>query len=347
MILNAYAVLDGSVALLRLVLGLALLVLGASAWRLWVRPAGPEGRTSLEDRCYLLAVLAVVLLALSLVSWPLFYLLLQSYVAEWPGVMCVYGVTRIGTGTRGPSRLLPGLVTVLQLTKPALVFASGAWFVLYLADRRTATAPLRGRILLALLALGLLAVLDAAAEGAYLGIPKKEEFVSAGCCTEAFDSESRAARFVPQGILGADDRSRLYAAYWAVNGGLIAALLVATWLLRRGWTLAWLTPLVFGALLATVVNGLFVIEVAAPTLLHLPHHHCPYDLLPAVPESVLGVVLFIVGGFAVGWACVVGWGANCSETRPFLRQQVVRLLSLAVFGYLGSLVLLSVELALS
>jgi hypothetical protein len=144
------------------------------------------------------------LLGLNVVSWPILYLLLQSYVAEWPDVMCIYGVTRIGAGSIGVSRFLPPLVDAPQATKPALVFLSGAWFVLYLLNRRARTVPLTGRVLLVLLAAGLLAAADAAAEVAYLTIPKKEEFLSAGCCTEVFDGPSRASRFLPGILVGGD-----------------------------------------------------------------------------------------------------------------------------------------------
>jgi hypothetical protein len=347
MIVNGYAVLDGFVTLLRFALSLAVLGLGVSAWRMWTRLSGPEERTALEDRSYLLIQLAVVLLGLNLAAWPLFYLLLQSYVSEWPGVMCIYGVTQIGTGTQGISHFLPGLVTALQVTKPALVFVSGAWFVIYLADRRTVTAPLRGRMLFVLLCLGGLGVLDAAAEAAYLGIPKKEEFLSAGCCADVFDSGARASRFVPPGLVAENYRPWLSAAYAMVNLGMVGALLAARRLLRPDRTLAWLAPLLLGTLLTMLVNALFLVDVAAPVLLHLPSHHCPYDLLPQAPQSMLGIALFIVGSFAVGWACVAGWLANCPQTRPYLRAQLVRLLGLGLLGYLGSLVVLSLELAVA
>ena len=104
--------------------------------------------------------------------------------------MCIYGVTRIGEGSVGISRFLPPLLAALQAAKPALVFLSGAWFVLYLVNRRTPTAPLTGRVLAVLLASALLAVGDAAAEATYIVLPKKEEAASSGCCTDAFDAES-------------------------------------------------------------------------------------------------------------------------------------------------------------
>src|SRR5262245_61559324 len=139
MIINAFSVLDAFVVLLRLLVALLILALGASA----LRQVSQCGRSDpdVHDRYYLRFSLATLLLVLNVASWPLFYLMLHSYVDAWPGVMCVYGVTRIGTLSEGPSRFLPGLVTALEATKPLLVFLSGAWFVLYWVNRRTATAP--------------------------------------------------------------------------------------------------------------------------------------------------------------------------------------------------------------
>jgi hypothetical protein len=201
MILNAYAVLDGGLSLLRLALSLLVLALWFSAARAWARRAAdPEGRKEVEDRSCLLFMLGGLLVALNVLSWPQLYLLLQSYVPEWPGVMCIYGVTRIGAGSIGPARFLPPLLAALQAMKPALVFLSGAWFVLYLVNRGTRTAPLTGRVLFALLAATALAAADAGSEIAYLAIPKKEESPPGGCCTEVFDSASGTSKFLPAAV---------------------------------------------------------------------------------------------------------------------------------------------------
>src|SRR5262245_5357977 len=121
MILNTFAILDMFVTLLRLLLAGLVVGLGWSAWRGWRRVVTAEARAGLEDRGYLLFALALLLLVLNLASWPLFYLLLDSYVPQWPGVMCIYGVTRIGAGSDGLSHCLPGLLAALQLLKPLLV----------------------------------------------------------------------------------------------------------------------------------------------------------------------------------------------------------------------------------
>ena len=346
MILNAYAVLDGAVSLLRLGLSLLVLALWLWAWVAWRRRgAGPERRQAAEDRCYLLFMLGGLLLALNVLSWPLLYLLLQSYVPEWPGVMCIYGVTQIGAGTVGPARFLPPLLAALQAMKPALVFLSGAWFVLYLVNRGTRTAPLTGRVLFALLAAGLLAAADAGSEIAYLVIPKKEEFASGGCCMGVFDAESGASRFLPPTPGGADPTPWLYGGYYAVNGLILLALGAAS--LRRRVPGAWLAPLLLSAAASVAVNGLFLIDAAAPRLLHMPFHHCPYDLVPKAPQSLAAVALFLGGAFCVGWAGVAAWFGDGPESRPLLPAATGRLLRLAFLGYLGSVVLLSVELALA
>jgi len=348
MILNTYAVLDGFVGLLRLGLGLLVLSLGLAAWRAWRRTASlPDDRKALEDRCYLLFLLGGLLLVLNLLSWPVFYLLLQSYVPEWPNVMCIYGVTRIGSGSIGSSRFLPPLVTGLQIGKPALIFLSGAWFVLYLVNRRTRTAPLTGRVLLVLLAAGLLAVADAAAEEAYLAIPKKEEFQSAGCCTVAFDSPSKDARFLPAALVAGKDIWWVYAAYYGINAAVALAADVCARLCPRRLPRAGLLSLLLGAAVAVAVNTVFLVDVAAPRLLHLPYHHCPYDLIPRAPESLLAVALFVAGTFAVGWACIAAWLGRAREVEPLLPQTIGRLLYFASFGYLLSLAMMSVMLAVA
>jgi hypothetical protein len=348
MILNAYAILNGSLCILRLCLGVLVVWLAFHTYRAWRRNASaPEARPALEDRSYLLFQLAGLLLGLNVASWPILYLLLQSYAPEWPGVMCVYGVTQIGRDSIGVSRYLPALLKMLQATKPALVFANGAWLVLYLVNRSTRTGPLAGRVLLVLLASGVLAVGDAAIEAAYLLIPKKEEAPSAGCCTEAFDGASRISRYLPGSLVGDDQASQLFSAYYLVNVGMVGALGISSWRFRRRAATGWLGLLLLGAIVSVAVNSVFLVEAAAPRLLHLPYHHCPYDLIPKAPDSLAAVALFVGGSFCVGWACVVGWFGRHTETQRILPGAIHRLLSLGFFGYLGSLVMMSVELALA
>jgi hypothetical protein len=181
---------------------------------------------------------------------------------------------------------------------------------------------------------------------AYLVIPKKEVFLALGCCAEAFDGGGRATRFLPQALVGDDFHPYLWGAYWGMNGAMILATAATRWRVRAGRGGPWLAGLLLGGLLCAAVNTVFLLEIAAPVLLHLPYHHCPYDLIPKVPESVLGIALFILGSFCVGWACVAATLANGPRTRPIVRRTVVGLLSLGLVAYLNSLVLMALELAL-
>jgi hypothetical protein len=334
MILNGYAVLTVFVALIRL--GLGGLLLAAAL-------AGMRDRTQDENRGTLTALVALVLVGLNLASWPLLYLLLQSYVPEWPGVMCVYGVTQIGEGSTGPARHLPELLLALQLTKPALVFAGGAWATLYLLNRRTRTAPLWGRLYALLVPLAALAAADAGAELAYVGIPKKEVFPTGGCC--AATPEADATRFLPAGLTGDAVRPWVVAAFYGANLGLIAALANAT--RRREPGSARLALLLLGGGIALAATAVFLVDVAAPALLGLPYHHCPYDLIPHAPETVATVGLYATGVFALGWAGVVRWCGRDAETMPLLGPAVRGLLRASFWCYLAAVAMLSLELALA
>lgn len=346
MILNAYAVLDVFLAFLRLGTGVSVVLLGG--WTLMARrtAATPEVRKALEDRCYLLFLLALLLLALNVASWPLLYLMLESYVPQWPGVMCIYGVTRIGTGSLGTAAYLPGLLTTLQALKPALVFITGAWFVLYRLNRRTRMGALVGRVVGVLVLLGLVAVADASVDLAYVAIPKQEEFLSIGCCSVANPGPS-SARLEPRALVADSSRPPLSVAYYAVH----LALALTLWPTTRPWrsplSLGWLGPLLLLAVISWPVAWVFLIEIAAPALLHLPYHHCAYDLIGRVPESMLAVAMFIGGSFCIGWGGVAAWLADTTETRPFLQEEVQTLLYLGLLGYAGSLTMMSVELALA
>jgi hypothetical protein len=347
MILNTYAVLDAFVSVFRLGFGVAVLGLALSAvLRSFRQSVSGETKESLEDRYYLLFLLAGFLLGLNVLAWPLLYLLLQCYVPEWPGIMCIYGVTRIGSHSLGVSRYLPTLLTALQVMKPVLAFLSGAWFVLHLLNRRTRSAPLTGRVLLVLLASALLATVDAATEVAYLAIPKKEEFLSAGCCTAAEDA-GNTSRFLPGTLVADANLTWLYIVYYVTNLGLAAALASCLRFHSREIAPVRLALLVLAMLATLIVNAVFLTDAAAPRLLHMPNHHCPYDLISQAPESLAAVALFLGGCFCVGWACVAGWLGADPESDRFLPTTIVRLLRVGLLGVLASLLLMSTDLALA
>ncbi len=345
MIINAYAVIMLLINGIRLPAAMLVIVLAMLTLARCRVMLSPQDRKGVEDRSYLLTTLVALLLMLNVVSWPVLYLLLQSYVPEFPGVMCIYGVTRVGMGSIGPSQYLPSLVTTLQLTKPALLFVGGGWFVIYWINRQTRTAVLLRRVLVGVLLLGVCSLADSVAESAYLLIPKRVEMPNAGCCTAI--THDLAGSNGAVGWLPSGDNGWLSMAYFCGNGLMIAILAARFTFLRNHSSKFSLAILPIGTLVLVPISLLFLTEVAAPAILHLPLHHCAYDLIPAAPETVAGMGLFVVAVFSIGWACLAAWMARGAETEEFLPGMVNRALFLALFGFTGSLILFSVELGLN
>ncbi len=334
MIVNAFSVVAAFAALLRAALGLFVLVAGTRA----IRESSRARETgSLEERFYLLVSLCVTLVGLGVVSWPLLYLVLQSYVPgsggpQWPGVMCIQGVTRIGTGSVGATSYLPHLVGILAVTKPLLVFVSGVWLVLHLRNRRDRALALTP-VLVALTLCGLLAVADSAFETAYLFIPKQEKSLAAGCCGGDMGAEASQRASLPPAEPG--PTRALSVAFLALGSGLVLALSAA---IRRGGG-AWLWLSLAGAILSLPLGLAFLGDVAAPRFLHTPYHQCIYCLAKWMPETLLGIGLYVLGAFGVGWAFVafgLGKGRGAGDGIS------LRLLRIARFGYLGSLLMTGV-----
>jgi hypothetical protein len=346
MILNAYAVLAGFLSMLRLLL--ALVSIGVAVALVRQRRLAPDREEvdSIENRAYLLSFLGLTVVAIAVLSWPLLYVLLQSYVPQWPGVMCIYGVTQIGAGSLGPSRFLPSLLTALQTIKPFMVFVAGGWLVLYAINRSARSAPLLGRLIVLQVVLAVVAIGDAGLELAYLGIPKKEEFLSSGCCTESLRDSSSLEAYSPPEPLDAD-QSWLRVGYFAANGAMIGML----------YSLLSCLPSCFHAgrramaLLAAVVTGFityfFLREVAAPDILQLPYHHCLYDLLPTSPLTVLAMACHLLAAFAIGWAGIAATWGRSAETNAAVTPVVSRCLFLAFNGYLASLAIITTQMVLA
>jgi hypothetical protein len=220
------------------------------------------------------------------------------------------------------------------------------WLVLHLANRASRTGVLAGRVLAALAVFGLLATIDGAAESAYLLIPKKENVLATGCCSTG-PVEGALGMAGPLALAGpAGGRDGLTLAFFTVGAALVLALSVCVRRLRRGNNPgAWLALSTVGALASLPLGFAFVGAVAAPTFLRLPYHYCGYCLVASAPESVVGITLYLVGAFAVGWAGTARW-LGATREGAAVSPSCLPLLRLALFGYLGALLMMATRLAL-
>lgn len=338
MVTSGYATLAGFLAIVELVAAVWAMFVGARS----LLPANADHDDAverLEARTYLAGLLAYLLLGASLLSWLVFYFMLDSFVPQWKGAMCVYGVTQIGAGSYGIHRWLPRLVLLEQTLKPLLIFTTGAALVAYRYYRRQGTRTLLPQVALLLLLTAALAALDATAELAYVAIPKRESLPNSGCCSAAALAHEPSARANPH------EPRQWTTAFYASQTLMVLLVLGASaagkaTFLRRGWLL--LLPA--GMTLAIALE--FFAHVASPALLHLPYHHCIYDLVARVPESAVALLLFFAATCCVGWSAVVS-GLARREASAEPSGEARRLLAWSLLGYVGSTAMISFNLWLA
>lgn len=336
MIVSPPSVLAAFVAAVEVALGVVTLV---AALRVASRTTGAD------ERLPLLALLGGTLAATSLAGLPLLYLTLASYVPQWPGVMCVQGVTRVGEGSEGPARFLPGLLAALAVLRPAAIAAAGAWVAVRVADRSARTGPLARRVARLVAAAAVLAVAAGAVELAYVVIPKEERFLATGCCVAPSPIGDRAAesRATIPGV-SAQTLTTLY------FGGGAALAGAAAWLRSRAERGIAALPAVLAATAGIGHLGVsfaYANDVLCPAALALPHHRCAWCLAAAAPETIVGAALQLVGVLAFTWCAVTAIAARHAETEDRARRAMRSLSGWALFGYAGALAIAAVEHALA
>ncbi|MGH7192870.1 MAG: hypothetical protein ACREJM_04950, partial [Candidatus Saccharimonadales bacterium] len=231
-------------------------------------------------------------------------------------------------------------IVLIQGAKPLVAFAAGAALVLYRLYRRAGASELAPRVLGALLVVALLGTAANAAELMYLSVPKRDLPVESGCCSAAAaDNNDLAAP--------ASQEHWLAPAYYACH--LCLAFLLWPRALPQSKLISTkrLVALLVLALVTLAVAGRFVIDIAAPKLLHLPYHHCIYDLVADVPESGVALGLLLWGTFCVGWACVAGWLGQSAGAARLVAVESSHWQSWGALAYLGTAAMFSVELWLA
>jgi hypothetical protein len=346
MIINPYTIVAAFVAALRCAFGLAIVVLAAAALARRRERDALGAEPPSEARQHLVYLLGAVLVVLTAVGVPLYYLVLQSMVGTMQGVMCIQGVTQFGQSSIGASRHLPVLVGAILLARPAVAAAACAWYALVGVHRRTRTGPLAGRLLAGAVVLGLAGVADGGSELAYHLIPKQEETLSAGCCTRTSFDGAGAESTSFDSIEARHQREGAWS-FFGLSAGLAAALCLPASCRRIAASRLSLAVCAAAVVLTAYVAVGFVETVASPRILGLPVHHCAWCLFQHAPESLAGVAGFLVGACSIGSAAAVGFFGRTAETQTWLADPVERLLFWGGLGILGAVVFAGMELWLA
>ncbi len=345
MIVNAYVVLAALAVLAEVLLGAALVtfaVRGIVARGTAVRTS--DGRApapgGADAASPLLAATASRLLVATLASAVLLFLVLRSFVPQWPGVMCIQGVLRVGSHDTGAAAWLPGLLAAAAVLTGGTILATGVAAVVHGIDRETRTAPLARTVALAMALAGVLAVAQGAAVAAYLAIPKEKPSFASGCCTVD------AASLGP-GATSGPARAAWTAAWTAAFLGVGAATAAGSaWISRDGSAVPRRSGVALaaaGAAATLVTGGAFVHTSLAPAVQHLPLHECVFCALTAAPETWFGLVAGAAGVASVLVGAVATFCGTTDEAAAPAARRAAALLRWGALGIGASAVSLGAE----
>src|SRR3989339_1426869 len=340
MIVNIYTLIMLFVAIFSLSLGGFLFLLTIKTLLSFKTTVPLEDKSKFERKGYLVFLLACVTLSIRMIVWPWFYFMLQSFVSEVPGAMCMFGVTQI----------LPSTVTFLQIIKPISFFTMGGWLLCYYVDKSTPTTPLARKNLLFLLIVCGVLLADGIVDIYY--VIRMKPLMSVSCCATFFDVPLRPSAMIPQAIFGKDFQKILFIVYYVTNIILIALLFTS---LSKKWVSLGSTPRklilysqgVLGVINIPVVIYTFI-ENIAPRLMQLPYHHCIYCFIGngMVPVASIMLGLFVIGTFAIGWKGILRLICKNGEAQLITEQLLLKVNNLSAFCLLASVIMVTIHLIL-
>ena len=252
------------------------------------------GDNRLEKRINTALFSITIFLWIRLLSYPLFYVALQTFVKHVEGAMCIYGVTR----------LLPGLCNFLEIIKPLVFFIIGLWLIFHSLTRKNTSNSLVLKKLIFLIGVCVCIMTNSLCDSIFF--IKANFHTTVTCCTVNTDLPDRISATLSRHLFGRQYEQSLLYFYYFGNLGLIGTALYFVHKYAKLKTLIHrkkTTGLVFMlSLINLFLTALATKEIIGPRLMKLPYHHCIYCLMQYVPESCFIISLFILGTFGFGWA---------------------------------------------
>ncbi len=340
MIVNIFTLIMLFIAVLSFVLGGYLFYATLKTLLHFKKVVPLAAKNKFEETGYLIFLLACVVLSVRMFAWPWFYFMLQSFVSEVPGAMCIFGVTRV----------LPDTVAFLQIIKPISFFIMGGWLLCYYVDKSIQTSPLARRNLLFLIPICGVLLSDSIVDIYY--VIRMKPLISVSCCATFFDTPLRPSAMIPQAIFGRDFQQTLFIVFYAVN--IILIILLFTSLSRKWQSLALLSRNVMlcsQAVLAVANIPIVIIsffENIGPMLMQLPLHHCIYCFMGKgiVPDAPVILGLFAIGTFSIGWMVILRFICGNGETQLVTGNLIRKVNGLGVFCLLAFILMVTIHLIL-
>jgi hypothetical protein len=328
MIFNAYTIVTLFIDVLTGILSIFLIVNTFKIYQKSKNSLQREERTDIENKSYLILLIAVVVLFVKLLSLPIFYVTLWSYIPHINGAMCIYGVTQVK----------PLLSSIVQIFKFVVFFFIGGWLILNRFDRTVETTPLFKRKFLLLFIVSILIFMDSIGGILYFTGFNIKGFVA--CCTTYFDLPERATAVIPASIIGKEYGKYMLAIYYMSNILLIAFLGVT---FSRITSHSIVTMIIAAeiSLLNAVIAVFAILEVIAPEVMNMPLHHCIYCMWQYSPDSILMSAFLVIGTFAPGWALMLVLTGRHKDTADAMTRYLKKLYIIGIIGLSASLAIVT------
>jgi hypothetical protein len=341
MIVNRYSVIMTFMSALGLILAAVLAATAVLVATQIIASRRERDNSRVERTLHLVTLLSMVFLIVATLSWGMFYAMLNSFVPEVPGAMCIYGVTRV----------MPAATAFIQIAKPLVIFVLGGCLLIEHVRRQSGLAFQRPTSMFALAFVAVCAAFVSGAELHYVFNMTSLNEVS--CCSRGSETPGgavqQAAYYLPWQIPAAQLQVLLNIGFF------VGTPLLATWLLWRShrqqtrYTAVRVLGsglLLLGAIALAAVSLVEFKEVLSPLLMRLPFHHCLYCLLSnsQAPDAPLIAGNLAVGVLCTGWAGIV-WGADGMQSPPAC-QLHRRLCHIGAVTLLASVLMVGIHLAL-
>ncbi len=304
MIVNSLSITYLFFSLLSVVLAISAASVGVLTARKWNPAGSAEQQHELEKRVYLVITLAIVGFSVRLVTIPLWFGTLWSFLPSLPGAMCLIGPHLAA----GPTSFI---ATLFKFLLPlGYIF----WLILNRIDRSLETQPFMKFRLYLLVPIGALIALETIVDLKCLAglVPRQ-----VSCCSSLFDIPSPGASQLIAGTTWF--WTALFCALTVLNVGL-------TLLHRRRLFQISVVPTYLLPLLAALAFVFALHTEVGPSLLGTPLHHCVFCLWQRTLDAPIFTSLIVLGL----WLSVCyAWLTSLARRRGLLAEITQPLLRLS------------------
>jgi len=336
MLINKWSAVMFSMALVSVVL-IAYICIAA----LFTRTKEKRGREAdyrqeyIHKKISFVFLTAMILMIIRILSYPLFYAAIQSFVKYMDSAMCMYGVFNS----------IDGALIYIGAVKPLAFFFAGGWMIFYFLTRHSKNRTLINNKM-TFLFFAVAAVLTDSLGDLFLFL-NINPGADVTCCTANIDVPGRMSHILSVYLFGSGYEKLLWVAYYLGNITVFATVLYLagrkTSLFQTKKTLVYVFCM---GVINFFISWLAFTELISPELMALPYHHCLYCLVQYVPDAGLIIGLLFLGSLGPAWALGLGMIGTDKKTTGTLDVYLNRLYLFTATCLCLSLLMVSIHILL-